>query len=1022
MSEEFNLSLPDYFIKNRSVSFIFTLLLLIGGILSFNNLSRLELPEFPIPRALVNTAYPGASPLQVEEEVTLPLEKAIQELEYVKFVDSFSSAGMSQIQIELWETYTGAEQPQIWDELRRKVSDIQSQLPNGAMASQVIDDFSDVYGILYNISANDYSYRELENYADFLKRELSLVPGVRRVNIAGQVQEQIVIEISQSKLRTLGLDPSTLSQLIRQYNLPSNAGSAFIGGDSLRIHTSGEFNTIDDLESLLIKPSGQAAMIRLGDIARVYKKFDDRPQNLYRNNDEKALSLAISFSKGVNVVDVGHAVDTRLAELESSRPIGMSLTGVYDQPKLVDKSVSDFLFSLLQAIVIVIAILLLSMGMRSGILMGGILLLTILGTFIGMSMLDIEIQIISLGALIIALGMLVDNAIVITEGILVGLKQGMKKRDAIKLVTKQTTWPLLGATAIAIITFAPIGLSQNSTGDFMQSLFYVLLISLSLSWLIAITLTPFFAQLTFKEKTSEGNEQSTYDGRFFQVYKALLGLALRNRLLTLLLVFMLLIAAMAGFANVKQAFFPPSNTPLFMVDLWLQQGSDIRQTEATVSDISEKLERIDGVNNVTSVIGMGAQRFSLTYNPEFINSSFAQLLINTDSLAKAQEIIPIIRQKIEEDAPHIELKFRTMELGPAPRSRIEARFYGPEPEVLRQLGSQAIAIIDQHSAATATRHNWRESTTIIQPQINEAAMRRSGLSKQDIDAVLRYNFNGEVISILRERSHQLPILLQSPEEERFNINRVEELQIWSREFQQYVAVSQVLDDFRSSSEDSMIVRRNQKRALSVFTDVAPFSNDTAESLRLKIAPEIEAIKLPEGYSFEWGGEYQDQRMAEKSLFASVPMGYLIMFLITVLLFKKFRQALAVWLTVPLSIIGVSAGLLLLNIPFTFTALLGLLSLSGMLAKNGIVLIEQINIEESEGNSPQYAIFNAAVSRARPVCMAAATTLLGMIPLIFDAFFASMAVTIIFGLGFATLLTLIVLPVIYSALYRVRFSK
>lgn len=1016
------MNLTNYAIKNKVISWLVVAILLLGGVLSFRGLGQLEFPAFPIPQAMVNTTYPGASAMQVEEEVTLPLERAISQLEYVRDVESFTSAGLSQIAVVLKETIQADQQPQVWDELRRKVNDIQPRMPPGVNPSQVIDDFSDVYGILYNITSDEYNYRELQNYGEYLQRELLAIQGVKKVNLAGLVSEHIVIEIAQQDLNTLNLDPAWLSRLIQNQNMVSNGGDLLLDGQSIRIHSSGEFNEIEALKSFKFSPPGSNDLIQLGDIAEVSRQFQDKAYTLYRNNGEQAISLGISFANSVNVVDVSERVSNKLSELDFARPIGIELNKVYDQGDAVDKSVSDFVMSLVEAVLIVIVVLLFAMGLRSGILMGAILLLTILGTFIGMSILGVEIQIISLGALIIALGMLVDNAIVITEGVLIGLKRGFTKRQAIESVVKQTQWPLLGATLIGIIAFAPIGLSADATGDFLGSLFQVLAISLLLSWVLAITLTPFFCELMFKEDIAKGGTEQIdpYRGLIFTLYRTVLNTALKNRVATMSITLVLLISAVIGFSSIKQAFFPPSNTPIFYVDVWLQQGTDVRETEQRLKKIERTVSEFNEVHNVTTVVGAGAQRFILTYAPEKSYSSYGQLIVEAKDLTSIESMLPQMKSKLESLHPDIDFKFKLMDLGPAPAAKVEARFYGADPQVLRQLAAQANEVMRNEPKATAVRHSWREKTQVLEPQLDGAAARRVGITKSDLDRTLLRHLNGEQIGLFRDGSHIMPIVMRAPGKERFDLDRLPELQVWSQEQSRYIPITQVVSDFNLATEDSLIVRRNFKRVISVMADVTPFGEETAESLRRLVAPQIEAIELPQGYHFEWGGEYESQQKATNNLMGSLPMGYLIMFLITVLLFNTIRQPLAIWLTVPLALIGVSAGLLLMNIPFSFTALLGLLSLSGMIVKNGIVLVEQINIETGQGSNLNRAIVDASVSRVRPVCMAAVTTMLGMIPLVFDAFFQSMAVTIIFGLGFATLLTLVVLPVIYALLYRVSY--
>lgn len=1017
------MNLAEYSIRNKVISWVVCLLLIIGGTVSFFNLGRLEFPSFPLPVAMVVTAYPGASAEQVEEEVTLQLEEAILELEAVFHIDSFNTPGLSQIQIELSEEYPASVQPEMWIKLNKKMQDVESSLPPGVSSPLVIDEFSDVFGILYNISSKDYNYRDLENYADFLKRELILVDGVRKISIVGTIQEQIVIELSQEVLNGLGLDPNWIVGLMANRNIVSNAGQIQIDSQSVRFHPTGEFEELSELREMIISPPSSNNLIRLGDIATISREYEEKPGNIYRSNGQHALSFGISFKDDVNVLHVGKAVSEKLKQLEYKRPIGIDLNLVYDQAKEVNNSINDFIYNLLISIAIVIIVLFLAMGMRSGLLMGSILLLTILGTYIGMFVMKIEIETISLGALIIALGMLVDNAIVITEGILVGLKQGLTRMQAINRVVSQTQKPLLGATIIAILAFAPIGLSNNATGDFLYSLFAVLMLSLSISWLLAITLTPFFAYQLFKDGIIEedSHKNDPYSSIIFRGYRKFLSFALRFRMITALLTLLMLGVGVYGLTQVKQSFFPTSNTPIFYIDVWAQQGTDIRATTEMVKNVENIIMENKDIVNVTSTIGVGVQRFILTYLPERQYSSFAQIIVEVTSLEKLTQLFPIVRKQLKAKFPELEFKLRLMSLGPTTPANIEARFYGPDLDTLRRLAAQAVAIIDSEPLAVETRHTMREKTLAVRPQINTATARRAGISRQDINNTLLFNTDGVVTGLYREGSHLLPIRIRAPEEIRTDINRVENLQIWSGENSAYVPIGQVVDDFTTTFENSMIVRRDYRRVVSVLTDIEPLKGNTPEFLRQKLKEKIEAIPLPPGYSFEWGGEFEMQTRAQNALFSSLPLGYLAMFLITILLFNAIKAPLAIWFTVPLSLIGVACGLLILNIPFSFTALLGLISLSGMIVKNGIVLVEQIGIEKDKGSEIHQAIIDASVSRMRPVCMAALTTMLGMAPLIVDPFFASMAVTIVFGLGFATILTLVVLPVTYATLYCVTFD-
>lgn len=1007
-------------INNKVVSAMFTLLLLVGGIISYNELGRLEDPEFTIKEAMIITNYPGASPLQVEEEVSYPIENALQQLPYVKDVESISTPGLSQIKVEMKGTYRKQELRQIWDEVRRKVNDLSGSFPHGVNPPRVIDDFADVYGVMLSITGEGYSYEELKDYANYLRRELVLIEGVGKVSMGGEQREEVVVEISRSRLVALGIPQANIFELLRSQNTVSNAGQIRVGDESIRFHSTGEFQDVKELESLIISAPGSSELIYLGDVANVRREYAEVPSNIINYNDQQALLVGVSFSSGVNVVDVGKLVTKRLAELEYFKPLGLEVNTVYDQPAEVDTSVSSFIVSLAQAVAIVIVVLLLFMGLRSGMLIGFILLVTVFGSFIFMKYMAIDLQRVSLGALIIALGMLVDNAIVVTEGILIGMKKGRTRVEAASDIVKQTIWPLLGATVIAITAFAPIGLSSDSTGEFAGSLYWVLLISLLLSWVTAITLTPFVASLVFSDKDivkDTGNDP--YRGIAFTAYKAILAFCLRFRWTSIIALLMLLVVAIVGFGKVKQSFFPASSTPMFYVDVWRYQGSDIRATQQDVKAIAQHLLTRDGVEQVTSTVGKGTIRFMLTYAPEKTFKAYGQLIVRVENAEKQQQVMRELRGYLRDNFPNALAKVRPFGLGPAVDSKIEARISGPDPDVLRRLASEAEQIIASSSLSTNVRHDWRQRSKVIRPIFNEAMGRRVGITKADLDELLLVSFTGKSVGLYRDGTQMLPIVARAPDNERLSVDSLNALQIYSRTLGRYIPVSQVVDGFETHWEDSVIHRRDRKRTITVKADHDLLGNGTADALLKEIRPQIEAMDYPHGYSLAWGGLYESSTDAQKALVEGLPLGYLVMFMITVLLFNSVRAPLVIWATVPMAIIGVAGGLLAMNAAFSFMALLGMLSLTGMLIKNGIVLVDQIHIEMESGSHPIKAITDAGVSRVRPVAMAAITTILGMIPLLFDPFFQSMAVTIMFGLGFATILTLIFVPLFYAMFFRIK---
>jgi len=1010
-----------YFIRNRVISWMISLIFLIGGVSAFFSLGQLEDPAFTIKDAMVVTSYPGATPQQVEEEVTYPIEKAIQQLTYVDEVKSTSSRGLSQITVSMKNNYGPDDLPQIWDELRRKVNDLKGQLPPGVNDPTVIDDFGDVYGILLAVTGDGYSYKELLDYVDYLRRELELIDGVSKVSVSGEQQEQVFIEISMKRLSSLGLAPNTVFNLLSTQNVVSDAGAIRIGDEYIRIHPTGEFENVDQLGDLIITESGAQGLIYLKDVADIKRGYVDVPSNIITFNGNLALNLGVSFAKGVNVVEVGERFDRRLAELKYQQPVGVGISEIYSQPKEVDKSVSGFVVSLGQAVAIVIIVLLFFMGLRSGLLIGLILLLTVLGTFIFMKYFAIDLQRISLGALVIALGMLVDNAIVVVEGILIGTQKGRTRMQAATDIVTQTKWPLLGATVIAVTAFAPIGLSEDATGEYCGTLFTVLLISLMLSWFTAISLTPFFADIFFKgQKFKQGGEDSDpYNGMIFVVYKGFLEFCMKRAWLTVIVLIVGLAASIVGFTQVKQSFFPSSTTPMFLTDIWLPEGTDIRATNTKLKALESWLSEQEGVEHVTATAGKGLQRFMLTYSPEKSYSAYGEITTRVADYEQLESLMKKFRLHLEDKFPEINYKLKQIELGPGGGAKIEARIIGSDPTVLRGIAKQVEDIMHADPGATNIHHDWRERTKVIEPQFNESQARRYGISKSDVDEFLAMSFSGKSIGVYRDGTTLMPIVARLPEDERVDIRNIEGMKIWSPALGEYIPLQQVTLGYDIRWEDPIIVRKNRKRMLTVMADPDLLGEETAATLQTRLMPQIEAIELPPGYSLEWGGEYESSGDAQESLFTTMPMGYLFMFLVTVFLFNSVKEPLIVWLTVPLAIIGVTTGLLALNTPFGFMALLGFLSLSGMLLKNGIVLLDQIEIEMHSGKDPYVAVVDAALSRVRPVCMAAITTILGMIPLLPDIFFKPMAVTIMFGLGFATVLTLIVVPVLYRLFHKVK---
>ncbi len=1007
--------LTAYCIDHPTTTLVLTVLLIVGGIVSYMGMGRLEDPAFTIKDALVVTSYPGASAAEVEEEVTNEIEIALQKLGQLDEIKSRSSRGLSIVTATIKDNYDKDTLPQVWDELRRKVDDAARHLPPGAGVPTVNDDFGDVYGVFFAVYGAEYTYAELWEVVKFLRRELLLVDDVAKIEVFGRQPEAIYVEIDRVRMSQLGVPPAAVVQRLQDKNVVADAGRVKVGPEYITISPYGLFDSVEDFETLLIQGEPGGAQIYLSDIAEIRRGYLEPPSALLRYDGHAGIGLGISTVADGNVVKMGEALVERLGELRGEIPLGIEFGPIAVQSEAVETAISGFLSSLLQAVTIVIVVLLFFMGLRSGLLIGAVLFITIAGSFIVMSAQDVTLERISLGALIIALGMLVDNAIVVVDGILVRLQRGEDGRDAALAVVNQTAIPLLGATVIAVLAFAAIGTSDDSTGEYTRSMFTVILISLLLSWVTAITITPLLSILFLKPKTT-GDRSDPYDSGFYRRFRGFLATCIRFRVLTLAAVIGLFLVSVAGFGRIEQSFFPNSTRPQFMVDYWLPQGTHIDRTSSELAGIEEYVLGLDGVSHVTSVIGQGALRFLLTYSPEKQNSAYAQLLVDVEDYRDIDGLARRIQAHLEANYPDAVPQVRKFILGPGEPGKVQAKFLGPDPDVLRRLAHEAETIMHAEPNAFGIRNDWRDRVKVIRPVLAEEQANLNGISYRDVANVLLQAFEGARVGIYREGDELIPIVLRAPEGQRSDAASMQNLQIWSPAARRMIPLRQVVSRFETTFEDEIIRRQDRTRAITVLAD--PRVGEAAPLLE-KLRPPIEAIELPPGYRLEWWGEYKSSGEARASLAGSVPLFLLLMVLITLLLFDAFKQVAIIWLVVPLALIGVTAGLLVTGQPFGFMATLGFLSLSGMLIKNAIVLIDQIDLEIGEGKDRWNAILDSAVSRLRPVAMAAATTILGMAPLFPDAFFVSMAVTIAAGLGFATLLTMIVVPVLYATFDRVR---
>ena len=1013
------MSIAEFSIKNRILSVIVILICLFGGWNAYQTMSRFEDPEFTIRTALIFTSYPGASPEEVAAEVSEPLETALQQLQEVKKIKSKSTAGLSEITVDIKYKFSQdkAALQTVWAKLRNKIKDAESSLPQDAGTPLVNDDFGDLYGWSYFITGDGYSPAELRTYAKALQKEILQVKNVGKVALAGEQQEQIFVEITREQSAALGGSVSKLYDILSQQNAVVSAGSVSIGDQRLTIDPSGAIDTIESIKNLLVSTSPDGKITYLSDIANVYRGYKTPTQQIIRYDGKLAIALGVSSTSGGNVVEIGKAVDQKIRDAESRRPLGMDVSTYYNQGEVVKASVDNFVVNVVAALGIVIVTLFIFMGLRSAMVIGFILLLTIAATLLTMKLMGIPMHRISLGALIIALGMMVDNAIVVTEGILVGVQRGIKKLEIAKTIVTQTKWPLLGGTLVGIIAFAPIGFAPGQTAEYTGHLFWVIMISLMFSWVFAITITPLGCYVLFPE--AEDNTEEEKEGAFFRIYKKMMRGALHSRWLIIPAAVGLLVLSVWGAQFMTQGFFPKSTTPQLVVDYWLPEGTRIERTEKDMKEIEAFIRELDNVNAVQTLIGKGAIRYMLTYSPESANGSYGQFLVKVDDYRKTDAMMPEIQAFIKTNYPDADAKAWRFILGPGGGSAIEAEFRGSDPKVLRRLANQATDIM-RAEKTLSVKSDWRDPVSVIEPIYSETKGRRAGVSRKDMADALTNHFSGKRVGVYREGEDLIPIIARSPETANASIADIKSIQVLSSATGKMLPIAQVTNGFRTIWRDGQV--RSENRTLIIKAQCDPYPDELAATLLNRMRADITAIELPNGYTLLWGGEEKDSAESNEDLMSTIPMGLLAMVLVVVILFGSIKQPLVIWLVVPGLFIGVVFGLVVTGIPLEFMGILGILSLSGLLIKNAIVLVDQMDFEIESGKARFDAVVEAATSRVRPVMMGTLTTVLGVIPLFFDAFFQSMAVVIVFGLTFATLLTLLIVPLLYAVFFNIKSEE
>ncbi|NRA84512.1 MAG: efflux RND transporter permease subunit, partial [Gammaproteobacteria bacterium] len=864
------MNIAEFSIKNKVLSVIIILLSLFGGWSAYQNMARFEDPEFTIRTALIFTQYPGGSPEEVAREVTEPLETALQQLQEVEEVRSKSSAGLSEISVDIKYEFSKSKDDLqvIWTKIRNKIKDAERSLPAQASTPMVNDDFGDVYGLYYFITGADYSDAELRRYAKALQKEILQVKGVGKVQLAGEQQEAIFVEISRERAAVLGVSVSKIYDILSAQNNVVSAGNVVIGDQRIVIDPSGAIDSVQSIENLLVTGSADGKLVYLKDIATIYRGYKSPTTKLIRYNGKPAIAMGVSSVTGGNVVVVGEAVDQKIQNAISRRPIGIDVHEYYHQGKIVEASVDNFVVNVFAALAIVIITLFLFMGMRSAVVIGFILLLTIGATLATMDLMSIPMHRISLGALIIALGMMVDNAIVVTEGILVGIKKGSTKLAIAKEIVSQTKWPLLGGTLVGIIAFAPIGFAPGQTAEYTGHLFWVVMISLLYSWIFALTLTPLACYWLLDD--ADKNQQDSGPTKFELGYKKLMRHVLRLRWLMIASAVVLFAISLWGAQFMTKGFFPQSTSPQMVIDYWLPQGTRLERTTADIKKIEAFVTKLDHVNAVQSLIGGGGIRFMLTYGPESTNSSYGQLLVRVDDYHQIDAMMPVVQQYISDNFPEAQAKAWRFVLGPGGGSKIEAIFKGDDPKVLRELASQAKDIMARDGGGLSIKDDWREPVAIIEPIYSPTNGRRAGISRQDLANALANHYSGKTVGVYRENEDLIPIISRLPGSQFATIKDINDVRILSPVTGKSVPITQVTTGFKTIWRDGLI--RREDRIFTISAQCDPYPDELASALQARIQPQIEAIKLPDGYTLQWGGEAGSSAESSSDLMSTIPLG------------------------------------------------------------------------------------------------------------------------------------------------------
>ncbi|HNB68573.1 efflux RND transporter permease subunit [Accumulibacter sp.] len=1019
-------NLSEWALRHRTLVAYLIVVLMLAGVISYLRLGRAEDPDFTFKAMVVRTLWPGATAHEVELQVTERIEKRLQDVPWVDVVRSQTRAGDSLITILLKDYTPKKEVPEAWYQVRKKIGDIRNTLPQGVVGPYFNDEFGDTFISIFALTGDGFDLAALRREADRIARVLRQVPDVKKIELVGVQDEKIYIEISHTKLATLGLNPLAIFDALQKQNAMTPAGFYETPSARVRIRVSGDFASVDSIREIGIQANGR--LFRLGDIATVRRGFADPPTPRMRVQGQPAIGIAIAMNKGGDVIQLGERLHQATDRIQKELPLGIDLHVVADQPQIVRQSMDLFMSSLSEAVLIVLAVSFLSLGMRTGAVVALSIPLVLAISFLLMAAFGIDLQRISLGALVIALGLLVDDAIIAVEMMVVKMEQGWDRFRAATFAYTSTAFPMLTGTLITAIGFMPVGLARSGAGEYTFSIFAVVSIALLVSWIVAVVFTPYLGYLLLDaEKLRRKPEQhgdDRYATPFYRRVRALVESCLHHRWLVIAATVLAFVAALAGLAlGVQKQFFPAASRPELLVDLWLPNGASLRATETQAAKVEQLLgtaEMAKSIKYYASYLGNGSPRFYLPLDQQLFNDNFAQFVITTHDIGAREDLKRRLQERFADSSGEwsgLRTRVLRLENGPPIGFPVQFRVSGENLGELRRAAEEVAAVMRENPHLREVNFDWNEMSKVVRLDIDQDRARALGISSQELSAFLNSMLSGMTVTQMREGDQLIDVVARAPGDERARLAALAEINIHTAGGR-YVPLAQ-LARIRYELEDGLIARRNRLPTVTVRADIR--DGVQAPTVTSEIDPQLDAIRasLPAGFAIEPGGATEESAKGENSIKAVMPMMLICVVTLLMIQLQNTGRTLLVLLTAPLGLIGVACALLAFAVPFGFVANLGVIALSGMIMRNAVILVDQIAQDEKAGKPAWEAVVGSTVRRFRPIMLTAAAAILAMIPLTRSVFWGPMAVAIMGGLIVATLLTLLFLPALYAACYRIR---